>query len=255
MDGHLTSPQPKPFNVLLLGDGCYDVYRYGTVERISPEAPVPIFSLKTGLTLKGMAFNVEANLKELGVKVTTITGGSLSEKTRLIDTIHGVQVLRIDDDKISEPIPIPVELNRYDAIIISDYCKGSINRDVVHHVRQEYTGPIFADTKNPDLKVFNGCFVKVNASEYARRNSDCTDIIVTRGGDGAEYNGTTYTTHKVDVADVCGAGDTFLAALTYGYLKFANIHQAIMLANKAASITVQHHGVYAPSLNELQLSC
>ena len=41
-----------------------------------------------------------------------------------------------------------------------------------------------------------------------------------------------------------GAGDTFLAALTYGYLKYGRIDKAIPLANKAASIAVSHRGTY-----------
>ena len=36
--------QQKRFKVLLIGDDCVDVYRYGTIDRISPEAPVPIFN-------------------------------------------------------------------------------------------------------------------------------------------------------------------------------------------------------------------
>jgi D-beta-D-heptose 7-phosphate kinase/D-beta-D-heptose 1-phosphate adenosyltransferase len=45
-----------------------------------------------------------------------------------------------------------------------------------------------------------------------------------------------------------GAGDTFLAALTYDYLYTKDISHAIMFANKAAAIAVQHQGTYV--LNE-----
>ena len=41
-----------------------------------------------------------------------------------------------------------------------------------------------------------------------------------------------------------GAGDTFLAALTYGYLKYGRIDKAIPLANKAAAVAVSHRGTY-----------
>ena len=60
-----------------------------------------------------------------------------------------------------------------------------------------------------------------------------------------------YASHKVDVTDVCGAGDTFLAALVFQYLTTNNIDLAIPFANKAASITVQHMGVYAPNIKEI----
>ena len=57
---------------------------------------------------------------------------------------------------------------------------------------------------------------------------------------------------KVEVSDVCGAGDTFLAALTYKYLETQDMNQAITFAIKASSITVQHVGVYAPTLEEIK---
>ena len=60
-----------------------------------------------------------------------------------------------------------------------------------------------------------------------------------------------FETDNVEVSDVCGAGDTFLSALTYQYLVSNNIESAIKFANKAASITVQHIGNYAPTLNEI----
>ena len=37
------SPPQEPFRVLLIGDSCYDIYHTGSVDRISPEAPVPVF--------------------------------------------------------------------------------------------------------------------------------------------------------------------------------------------------------------------
>jgi sugar/nucleoside kinase (ribokinase family) len=56
----------------------------------------------------------------------------------------------------------------------------------------------------------------------------------------------------VGVVDVCGAGDTFIASLAYFYLATKNIDMAIRKAITAASITVQHMGVYAPSLEEIE---
>ena len=50
---------------------------------------------------------------------------------------------------------------------------------------------------------------------------------------------------------MCGAGDTFLAALVVEYLKTYSIEKAIEIANIAASITVKHIGVYAPTWEEI----
>ena len=69
-------------------------------------------------------------------------------------------------------------------------------------------------------------------------------MIITKGGKGAEYQGKLYPAEKVNVFDVVGAGDTFLAALTYGYLKYGTIEKAIPLANKAAAVAVSHRGTY-----------
>ena len=50
---------------------------------------------------------------------------------------------------------------------------------------------------------------------------------------------------------MCGAGDTFLAALVYKYLEEQSIDEAIKFAMNAAAVTVQHIGVYAPTLEEI----
>ena len=51
--------------------------------------------------------------------------------------------------------------------------------------------------------------------------------------------------------DVCGAGDTFLSALTYQYLQSHDVTNSIEFAIKASSITVAHNGNYAPTLEEI----
>jgi len=55
----------------------------------------------------------------------------------------------------------------------------------------------------------------------------------------------------VEVFDVCGAGDTFLSALTYQYLQSQDVRTSIEFAIKASSITVAHNGNYAPTLEEI----
>jgi D-beta-D-heptose 7-phosphate kinase/D-beta-D-heptose 1-phosphate adenosyltransferase len=72
------------------------------------------------------------------------------------------------------------------------------------------------------------------------------------GKDGAVYKDVTYSADAVEVADVCGAGDTFLAALVSEYLTQRSVEAAIPYAVRAAGVTVQHLGVYAPTLKELE---
>ena len=76
-------------------------------------------------------------------------------------------------------------------------------------------------------------------------------MVITHGGSSVSYNNKQFSVPKVDAFDVCGAGDTFLSALTYGYLTTTDMEQAIHFAIKASSITVQHIGVYAPTLKEI----
>jgi len=65
------------------------------------------------------------------------------------------------------------------------------------------------------------------------------------------YNRKVFPAPKVEVVDVTGAGDTFLAALAYKFLIKSDIEEAIKFAIQASSITVQHMGVYAPKLEEI----
>ena len=86
--------QQKRFKVLLLGDDCVDVYRYGTIDRISPEAPVPIFKFSHEEQRPGMAANVKHNLEIMGCDVTFLSNGT-SIKTRLIDQRSRQHIVRI----------------------------------------------------------------------------------------------------------------------------------------------------------------
>lgn len=247
-----TQPQ-KSFNILLIGDDCLDVYQYGHVERISPEAPVPVFKFSHEETKPGMAANVKENLEALGCKVTFLSNG-ISCKTRLIDLKSKQHIVRIDDDVQCDPLVFATEIPKvYDAIVVSDYNKGTISYEIVEEIRKDYKGPIFVDTKKTDLKRFDGCFVKINELEYSKITSETFShkLIVTLGDKGVRYDNCIFGAHPVEVIDVTGAGDTFLSALTFGYLKYNNIEEAIKLAMKASSLTVQHMGVYAPKLEEI----
>ena len=249
----------KKFKVLLIGDIGIDEYEYGTVDRLSPEAPVPVFKSSHTITKPGMASNVEDNLQTFGLDVVLI-GSEKSIKTRLIDLRSRQHIVRIDHDVIRDkPLlisDISYDLSEFNAIVFSDYEKGLVSYELVEDIRNKYTGPIFIDTKKTDLSKFNGCYVKINESEYNNAKSANDLLIVTLGRHGAVFKHNNveifHETEDVEVVDVCGAGDTFLASLVYNYLNTHNINEAIRFANRAAAITVQHMGVYSPRLEELQ---
>ena len=229
-------------NVLLIGDSCEDRYFYGDAKRLSPEAPVPILEYRRGVTSEGMAMNVFNNLKAFGVSINMITNEEKIIKTRFIDEKSNQQILRSDEEPEIKPFPYKMPENKYDILVISDYNKGFISQEKMYELVEWFDGPVFIDTKK--RYVPDRCYVKVNDIEYENLETKTDNLIITRGGEGAEYRGKLYPAEKVKVFDVVGAGDTFLAALTYGYLNYGSIEEAIPLANKAAAIAVSHTGTY-----------
>jgi len=243
-------------NVLLIGDACTDRYMVGTVDRLSPEAPVPVIKLVSTTDVPGMSANVHLNLKNLGIDADFVCNNESITKTRYIDQRSGQHLLRVDDEPSIEPwnghTPLPID--HYDIIVISDYNKGFLSSSQIYQLIKNSSCPIFIDTKKRDLKIFNepDVFIKINELEFNNANSKHDNLIVTLGDRGASYNGKLYSTEPVEVMDVCGCGDTFLAALATKYLITNDIETAIMFANDAAGITVQHRGNYAPTHKEIE---
>ena len=239
--------------ILLVGDNGIDEYQYGTVDRISPEAPVPIINYTHTVTKPGMAANVLDNLKKLGCDVTFVHGIRTSLKTRIIDSKSKQHLLRIDQDQRSTPVKLDWDiLHGYDAVVVSDYNKGSVEYETIDDIRTNFAGPIFVDTKKTDLARLDGCYVKINRMEYEAAKTFPTELIVTLGKDGVRYKDHEISTPPVEAFDVCGAGDTFLAALVFEFVQSKDILKAINFAVKAASVTIQHVGVYSPTLEEIE---
>ena len=251
----MMNQQQKLLKILLLGDSCYDYYHYGEVNRISPEAPIPIFDFRYVTKKYGMASNVYENLKALGVEVHIVTTFS-ENKRRYIDVKSGQQLLRVDE-KINnekyENVMAPL-FSDYDAVVISDYEKGFMNYSDIEDIRNNYDGPIFIDTKKKDLAKISNCFIKINQHEYKNLTSypNSENLIVTYGAEKVVWNNRFYFPPRVNAHDVCGAGDTFLASLAFEYLRKNSMEEAILFAMKAASITVKRIGVYAPTLREIE---
>ena len=248
----MVTQQQTKYKVLLIGDSCEDIYSYGTVNRISPEAPVPVFLHVRTESRPGMAGNVFENLQALGMKVDFVTGPDKSKKTRIIDTRSNQHLIRIDNDYSASPITIDsIDDFNYDAIVLSDYNKGVVNSKLILDIRSRYNGPMFLDTKKTDLSKFHDIYIKINELEFRNLIQESESLIVTLGNRGARYKNTVYAVPSVEVVDITGAGDTFLSALTYQYCVTKDIVAAIKFANRAAAITVQHFGVYAPTMEEI----
>ena len=207
-----------------------------------------------------MASNVKKNLENIGVYADFITNNEEIIKTRYIDKRSGQHMLRVD----TEPTIVPwsgrsaFPIGDYDAVIISDYNKGFLTYENIESIIKQARGPVFIDTKKTQLADISATHVyfKINELEYKNTRSTPSNLIVTLGDRGAWYKNpnteTLFPTKAVDVVDVCGCGDTFLSALSVQYLYTKNIEKAILFANIAAGVTVQHRGNYAPSYDEIR---
>ena len=109
---------------LVIGDSCIDIFRYGKVTRIAPEAPVPIIVPEKETSNPGMAGNVVKNLEALGHKVDFITNTNEIRKIRYVCSKYNQLILRVDENDSCQPITQKVldkiKWENYDAVVISD---------------------------------------------------------------------------------------------------------------------------------------
>lgn len=177
--------------ILVLGDVMLDRYVRGDVERISPEAPVPILRVTRERNLLGGAANVAANLVSVGVDTSMMstcgvdTGGNqlinlmkqshiktdlmlvsdeqmTTIKTRIVAGQQ--QIVRVDreqlkplDNNHSEILLSNLRKNwdHFDAIILSDYKKGLLSEDLLDGIRQIATDRPKIITVDPKERSFN----------------------------------------------------------------------------------------------------
>jgi bifunctional ADP-heptose synthase (sugar kinase/adenylyltransferase) len=238
--------------ILVIGDSCTDEFIYCDIERICPEAPVPVLKPKKSKSNPGMAANVVENLKSLGVEVDLITNSNTIIKTRYVDSRSGQMVMRVDqNDKCKKYHGETYDAIGYDAIIISDYCKGFLTESDIEMWAERAKCPVFLDTKKQLGDWCNDIsFIKINEFEHKKNFERLPNypfildkMIVTIGSKGCKYQDKTYPVPEVSVKDVSGAGDTFLAGLVFKYLQSNNIQQAIKFANECATQIVQKRGV------------
>jgi len=256
--------QQKQFKILLIGDSCIDQYVYGTCDKINPEAPVPILKYTREKRVDGMAYNVRNNLQAFDLDVTTITQEESIFKTRYIDERYSQQILRVDTEGELKPfgatsLPVGYDLSqeKFDALVISDYDKGFITSKKLFELVEWFDGPVFIDSKKTNLPV-DHAYIKINDDEYSKLDKklkNSPNLIVTKGAQGVDYQGKNYPAIGVSVFDVCGAGDTFLSALVYFYLRCGKIDVAIPYANKAAAIAVTHFGTYVLQKSDIYEIC
>tara|TARA_R100000008_G_C3578289_1_gene166673 strand:- start:727 stop:1545 length:819 start_codon:yes stop_codon:yes gene_type:complete len=267
--------QLKSSKILVIGDTCIDVYHFGICNRISPEAPVPVFQSLRKESKNGMASNVADNLSGLGNDVDVIVNKQTIKKHRYVDEKTKQHLLRVDEgdaEKINELSDKEIEgldFSNYDAVVISDYDKGFLSLRATEKLlnkvyNHDWDMPVFIDTKKSSLSIFeahSNCIIKINELEYDQLESPACltcDLIVTKGSNGATWvtENKDYEVEQTEVFDVCGAGDTFLAGLVTGYLSYnQDMDKAIRFANMCATYSVKKLGTYAIKKEDLDDLC
>ena len=292
-------------NVLVIGDIMLDKYYDGEVSRISPEAPVPVINVKKITDGLGGAANVAHNIVSLKGNSTLIglTGNDKEKevleklanekkiKTHFIETNkptitksrvvgNSQQITRLD---VEEPFNIndtihrklinifEKEIPKADIIIISDYGKGLIIKNIVNDIlsiSKKSNIKVIIDPKTCDWNIYADSYlIKPNFKEFCDtigfqiENTDeeiekygfklldkynFANILVTRSEKGMSLISKNQCIHtEVDgkeVYDVSGAGDTVAAIIGLTISKNYEFEDIVKLANKGAGIVVSKEG-------------
>lgn len=243
--------------ILVIGETCEDIFVYGNIHRLSPEAPVPVLNPIERISNEGMSGNVVANIRSM-VKNADVHHWYQNEKiikTRFVDKKTNHMFLRVDEgeDKVTEMNPTYArmpEIDDYDIVVVSDYDKGFLTSEWLKLIGHSSKLSILDSKKKLSEEVVNAfTFVKLNEGE-ADNNKElkkCKNLIVTLGSRGASFNEVVFPSPSPkETIDVSGAGDTFTAAFILNYYKTKNVGESIIYANQMASIVVSKRGVATP---------
>ncbi|PCJ52277.1 MAG: D-glycero-beta-D-manno-heptose 1-phosphate adenylyltransferase [Planctomycetota bacterium] len=305
--------------ILVIGDIILDAYIEGHSNRISPEAPIPIIEANSYRYVPGGAGNVVNNLNALGAKSTLIgligkdqeaeilknifkkenvslrglikSNRPTTLKTRVIG--DNQQLVRIDREETQpankkEESQILIQIAKLikkklcDGIIVSDYAKGVINKNIMKTIiklAKKEKIAVFVDPKNKDFSIYNGAdIIKPNLKEAISAsklsNLDGSDnstiekmgkqllkmskakgILISRNKYGLsliQKNETFhYKTQALEVSDVSGAGDTLTSI--FALCASINLPYSICseLSNIGAGLVVQKQGTATISVEEL----
>lgn len=193
-------PSWRP-RILVVGDAMLDCYWDGVVERISPEAPVPVLQIRQQSDRAGGAANVAANLSALGAHVSLLTllgcDMAADRLTHAVDAqgveLHALcdpayrttqkircvsqrqQMLRADVEDIPPEALLPRLRQRYEAllaehdlVVLSDYGKGALAEAArLIQLARRQAIPVLVDPKGTDYRRYRGAtLVKPNLSEF-----------------------------------------------------------------------------------------
>tara|TARA_Y100000741_G_C18175303_1_gene527034 strand:- start:168 stop:947 length:780 start_codon:yes stop_codon:yes gene_type:complete len=239
--------------ILVIGDSCSDIYKYGVCDRLDQEAPVPVFKEENEVIYEGMSLNVANNVSSFGAICTLITNKKNINKIRYMDSRSNQLVMRVDEnDKVKRVSNLKkLNIEKYDAVIVSDYNKGFLSENDMEYISEEAKLSFLQTNKILSKWCENFDYIKLNVYEYSNTIQfiskdflDSLNLIVTKGDKGASFKNKDYKIKKpVMTRSLAGAGDTFLAALVVSYLKNKNISKSIQFAQNASRIAVSELGI------------
>lgn len=301
--------------VLVVGDLMLDHYVYGEVHRKAPEADVPVLSATEENFILGGAGGVVANIAGLGAEAHVL--GVIADdragtiiKTLLSNMNADVQYLTVVADRPSivklrfmkgadlllrtdyetiKPLAesdeqaliknIPAAIKGSGAVILSDYGKGVLTKNIIAAVIAEAHQqkiPVLVDPKGHDFTIYRGAdIITPNAKElHEATNMPTTDeasviaaaqslitntgiktVIAKRSEQGMSVISSAPPLHfpatAMQVQGVAGAGDTVIATLAVALAGGAAIEDAAALANQAAGIIVAKPGTTPITKSEL----
>ncbi len=265
----------KGKKVLVIGDVIQDRYIFGRVDRLSPEAPVPVFVPEKEEFRPGGAGNVEANIISLGGKCLMLSPNyhHKSVKTRYIAKPYNQQLLRVDEDKPAYCSPNFIMkfaqdlIDESDAVIIADYNKGVITPELLLELLpylKDKGKPVMVDPAVKHFGLYQGvtCLTPnlaeasagmgvdkpSNRDEVVRLGFKILDklkvesLLITQGADGMTLFMDDFSTVIPAMAravfDVSGAGDTVIAALTLARCAGFTFNDSAKFASACAGIVV-----------------
>lgn len=258
--------------ILVCGDAMQDIYWYGKVTRISPEAPVPVAQIQAVQIREGGAANVARNIEAMYEKPLELYSPSYPDeavsKIRIVS--RGQQLVRADFDQGQAPIDLKAFQSAVadgnPLVVLSDYGKGALANVqeliaaakragcwvLVDPKGRKYDKYIGANLIKPNLKELEDIVgpweseIELQAKvDRLRIAMGGPMILLTRGPEGM----TLFAAEKVsfpseaqEVYDVSGAGDTAMAALAAATARGCDILTAVRYANKAAGLACRHFG-------------
>lgn len=252
-----------------------DQYWFGEVTRISPEAPVPVFSVKSRKEQAGAAANVALNVEAMGVECRQEFGTQENQILKIRLMARGQQTMRVDFDYPQKPVT-GLDFSGVKIAIFVDYGKGSLDfvRSLIGDAKKAGV-TVLVDPKGYDYERYRGAdVVKPNLDEMRvmvggwrdeadlsmkaqkiRRDADIGNLLLTRSSEGMSLYNDKGATHipaaTKEVVDVTGAGESAIAALGVGLHRGLSLEEAMYFANKAAGIKVGRFGPSAIKAEEV----